>query len=97
MAELSYKKLSDEAVAEGVAALPGWSIQDGMVAKEFNFESYSAGLVFAVACGHMAEQLNHHPDLFIGYRRVRVAFVTHDAGGLTSYDLEAARRVQALA
>lgn len=97
MTELSYKKLTDEAVAEGLKALPGWSLQDGMVAKEFSFESYAAGLVFAVACGHMAEGLNHHPDLFVGYRRVRVAFVTHDAGGLTSYDLEAARRVESLA
>ena len=97
MPELSYKKLSGQEVQDGLKDLPGWSLQDGMVAKEFAFETYAAGLVFATACGHMAEQLNHHPDLFIGYRRVRVAFTTHDAGGLTAYDIEAARRVQALA
>jgi 4a-hydroxytetrahydrobiopterin dehydratase len=97
MAELTYDKLSDSAVREALASLPGWELEGGMVTKEFAFDSYSAGLVFAVACGHVAEGLNHHPDLFVGYRRVRVSFVTHDAGGLTAYDMEAARRVQALA
>jgi 4a-hydroxytetrahydrobiopterin dehydratase len=97
MSDLSYDKLTDEQLQEGLRTLPGWSVESGAVTKEFVFDSYAAGLVFAVACGHMAETLNHHPDLLIGYRRVKVAFVTHDSGGLTSYDLEAARRVQALA
>ncbi|MCH8992880.1 MAG: 4a-hydroxytetrahydrobiopterin dehydratase, partial [Acidobacteria bacterium] len=46
---------------------------------------------------HLADELNHHPDLFIGYQRVRVALSTHDAGGLTAYDFEMARRIQAIA
>ncbi len=97
MTKLSYDKLSDAEVKEGLSGLPGWSLKDGMVTKEFAFDSYSAGLVFAVACGHTADKLNHHPDLFVGYQKVRVSFVTHDAGGLTAYDMEAARRIQALA
>jgi 4a-hydroxytetrahydrobiopterin dehydratase len=97
MAVLSYAKLDDAQVREGLAGLPGWALDGGMLVREFSFESYAAGLVFAVACGQVAEGLNHHPDLFVGYRKVRVAFVTHDAGGLTAYDFEAARRVSALA
>jgi 4a-hydroxytetrahydrobiopterin dehydratase len=97
MTKLSYDKLSDAAVKEALSGLPGWTLEGGMVTKEFAFDSYSSGLVFAVACGHMADRLNHHPDLFVGYKKVRVSFVTHDAGGLTAYDMEAARRVQALA
>lgn len=97
MAELSYEKLSDAQVQEGLNGLPGWTIDDGMLVREFEFKSYTAGLVFAVACGHVAEGLDHHPDLFIGYQKVRVAFITHSSGGLTAYDFEAARRVQALA
>ncbi|MEX2244091.1 MAG: 4a-hydroxytetrahydrobiopterin dehydratase [Fimbriimonadaceae bacterium] len=97
MTTLSYEKLGEGKVKEGLAGLPGWAVLDGMLVREFAFESYAAGLVFAVACGQVAEGLNHHPDLFVGYRRVRVSFVTHDAGGLTAYDFEAARRVSALA
>jgi 4a-hydroxytetrahydrobiopterin dehydratase len=97
MAQLTYDKLSDKQVVRALADLPGWSLEDGMVTKEFAFESYAAGVVFAVACAQVAEKLNHHPDLLVGYRKVRVSFVSHDAGGLTAYDIEAARRVQALA
>ena len=97
MADLSYEKLSERQIEEGLAGLPGWVIEQGMLAREFEFKSYAAGLVFAVACGHVAEGLDHHPDLFVGYQKVRVAFTTHSAGGLTAYDFEAARRVQAIA
>jgi 4a-hydroxytetrahydrobiopterin dehydratase len=97
MPELSYEKLSEEQVAEGLNGLPGWSIEGGTLVREFSFPTYSRGLLFASACGHIAETLDHHPDLFVGYQTVRVAFVTHSAGGLTAYDFEAARRVQALA
>lgn len=97
MSNLTYDKLSDQEVAEGLKSLPGWAVIDGAISKEFAFDSYAAGLLFTAACGQMAEQLNHHPDIYAGYRKVRVSFVTHDAGGLTAYDLEAARRVEALA
>lgn len=95
MSELSYALLSEDAVAHGLEGLPGWSAGE-MLTKEFTFPSYAAGLVFAVAVGHLADALNHHPDLFIGYQRVRVSLVTHDAGGLTSYDLELALRIESL-
>ena len=96
MGKLSYDKLNAGAVQEGLNGLPGWAVSNGMIVREFAFETYAAGLVFAVACGQVAEGLNHHPDLLIGYRKVVVSFVSHDAGGLTAYDFEAARRVSAL-
>lgn len=98
MSELSYERLSAEEVARRVEGLNGWSIVEGALTKDFEFESYSAGVLFAVACAQSAESLNHHPDMTLGYKRVRVSYVTHDAGGgLTSYDFEAARRVESLA
>jgi 4a-hydroxytetrahydrobiopterin dehydratase len=97
MAEFSRDRLDDAAVKSRLGGLPGWAVEGGMLVREFTFESYAAGLVFACACGQVAEELDHHPDLFVGYRKVRVAFSTHSAGGLTEYDFEAARRVGALA
>jgi 4a-hydroxytetrahydrobiopterin dehydratase len=94
---MTNDKLSDERVKEELAGLPGWSIEEGMLVREFAFKTYSSGLVFAVACGQVADGMDHHPDLFVGYQKVRVGFVTHSAGGLTAKDFEAARRIQALA
>jgi 4a-hydroxytetrahydrobiopterin dehydratase len=96
MSQLSYEKLSDEAVQTGLAALEGWAVADGMLTRTYSFSSYADGVVFAAAVGHVADRLDHHPDLMIGYRRVTVAMITHDAGGLTSYDFELAKRISAL-
>jgi 4a-hydroxytetrahydrobiopterin dehydratase len=44
----------------------------------------------------LAEQMNHHPDWSNAYNRVTVELVTHDAGGITAFDVELARRISAL-
>lgn len=93
---LSYDRLSDEEVIQGLSGLPGWQIKDGALTKTFEFDTYVAGLLFANTCGLVAERLNHHPDLFVGYKKVTVSYVTHDASGLTSYDFESARRVETI-
>jgi 4a-hydroxytetrahydrobiopterin dehydratase len=97
MARLSYEKLTPDEIVEELATTEGWSIVDGALTQEFKFERYKDGLVFGMAVGYAADQLNHHPDLVIGYGVVRVSLVTHDAGGgLTGYDFEFARRVDRL-
>lgn len=94
MAELSYKKLDEEGIAREVETVPGWQVIEGALTREFSFETYSSGVVFGVAVAHTADTLNHHPDLMIGYGKVKVSMVTHDAGGgLTAYDFELARRI----
>ena len=93
---LSYDKLSADRIAAESATVPGWTV-DGALTRQFDFVSYKDGLVFAVAVGHVADKLNHHPDLMIGYQKVTVSMVTHDAGGgLTAYDFELARRIDRL-
>jgi len=66
--------------------LPGWVLQSGSIKKEFRFNSYLAGLDFAYAVGKIAELENHHPELFIGWRRVTVQWSTHTIKGLSPND-----------
>lgn len=94
---LEYRKLSDAELATSLMQLPEWSIENGMLTRLFPFDSYKAGLVFAVAVGHEADRLNHHPDILIGYEKVRISTSTHDTGGLTPYDIELATRIDRLA
>lgn len=94
---LSYDKLSPEAIVEQLGTTRDWHVVQGALTKEFRFESYASGAVFAGAVAHVADTLNHHPDLHIGYKRVVVSMVTHDAGGgLTAYDFELARRIDGI-
>ncbi|MEO5743604.1 MAG: 4a-hydroxytetrahydrobiopterin dehydratase [Terracoccus sp.] len=45
----------------------------------------------------VAEELNHHPDVQLGYGRIAFELSSHDAGGVTERDLALALRIQALA
>lgn len=96
MLALSYEKLEELAVSAHLSAVPLWSVVNAKLTRTFIFGSYKEGLVFAVAVGYLSDQLGHHPDIEIGYQKVTIATETHDAGGLTTYDFELARRIDHL-
>lgn len=91
-------KLSDADLKHQLETAPDWGIEGGQLTRAFSFASYSSGAAFAVRVMMLAEKLDHHPDaLTIGWKRVTVSFVTHDAGGITAKDFDAARQVSSLA
>ncbi|KQW03752.1 hypothetical protein ASC66_17055 [Leifsonia sp. Root4] len=55
----------------------------------------AVGLLDSVAT--VADELNHHPDVSLGYGRIEFELSSHDAGGVTSRDVALALRIQALA
>jgi 4a-hydroxytetrahydrobiopterin dehydratase len=93
----SRAKLTDEAIAAFLAAHPGWERDGEALARTYAFAGYADGIAFVVRLGFAAEARDHHPDLHVGYRRVRVLLTTHDAGGITALDAEMAERADALA
>ncbi|APR79394.1 Pterin-4-alpha-carbinolamine dehydratase [Minicystis rosea] len=90
-------KLTDEAIAGFLAAHPGWERVEGALVRTFSFDSYADGIAFVVRLGFAAEARDHHPDLHVGYRKVKVVWSTHDAGGVTALDTEMAARAEELA
>lgn len=44
----------------------------------------------------LADELDHHPDVSFGYRDLRVRWSSHDVGGISARDHEAAARTDAL-
>ncbi len=91
------KVLSDSEIGAALAELKGWARDGDALVKEFRFDSYLAGVAFASSVGVVAEGLDHHPDMTIGWRRVAVSFTTHDAGNqLSAKDIQAAAAVDGL-
>lgn len=91
------EKLSDEQVAAKLDGLSGWSLSSqGEIEKTFHFPAYKDGLAFAAAIGFFADAIDHHPDLLISYRKVRVSVSTHSAGGLTQLDFDLAGKIESL-
>jgi 4a-hydroxytetrahydrobiopterin dehydratase len=75
------------------AQLPGWSAQTDRdaIEKTFRFKDFNAAFGFMAQVALKAEQMDHHPEWFNVYNRVQVVLSTHDAGGVTSLDVEMAR------
>jgi 4a-hydroxytetrahydrobiopterin dehydratase len=87
------EKLSEAAVQTAVAELPGWRPEAGELVREFTFPDFVAAMVFVNKAAEAAESAGHHPDIDIRYNRVRMAMVTHDAGGITQLDVQMAGRL----
>jgi len=82
--------LSPAEVASHLSALPAWQIEAGHLVRTFQFQDFRAALGFVNRVAGLAEEAGHHPDIDIRYNRVRLALVTHDAGGLTAKDFDLA-------
>ena len=67
-------------------ALPGWALLDNKIEREYQFRSYVEGFDFANKIGHIAEEQDHHPDILIGWRRVKLTLTTHSIKGLSEND-----------
>jgi 4a-hydroxytetrahydrobiopterin dehydratase len=85
--------LSETDVNNGLAKLPGWERVGDEIVKTFECATFPDAIAFVVRMGFLAEHANHHPDLDIRWRKVRVALTTHDAGGLTAKDLALAGEI----
>ena len=45
----------------------------------------------------VANEMNHHPDLFISWNLVRVSLISHSEHGITEKDFELAKKLDELA
>jgi len=90
-------KLGDADVTQRLAALPGWTLKAGKLHRELTFADFTQAFGFMTDVAREADALDHHPEWFNVYNRVVIDLATHDAGGITTLDLELARRAEDLA
>jgi 4a-hydroxytetrahydrobiopterin dehydratase len=84
-------KLEQAVVNTWLATHSGWErAGEGAIARKFVFPDFASALAFVVRLGCYAEKANHHPDVELGWGRARVVWSTHDAGGISQRDLDAA-------
>ena len=93
----SRARLAGEALDQAIAGLEGWEVRDGKLHKEYVFADFVEAFGFMAGAALCAERRNHHPEWFNVYRTVRVDLSTHDAGGITLWDVELAKEFDAVA
>src|SRR5579863_3023589 len=92
MPELLDLDSVDAALAAGVA----WERHGDELVKTHQGKDFADSLAYVNAVGALAEEMDHHPDIDIRWNTVTLRLTTHSEGGLTSLDLELARRIDAL-
>ena len=85
------------AQVEATEGLDDWTVVEDTIQATYATGSMAAGIDFVSRIGPMADAANHHPDLTISSARLHVLLTTHDTGGLTTKDVDLARRITALA
>jgi 4a-hydroxytetrahydrobiopterin dehydratase len=86
-------KISEDQIRKD---LPKWEIKNGKLHREFVFVDFVAAFSFMTKVALHAEKTNHHPEWFNVYNRVTVDLMTHDAGGITSNDVELAKFIESI-
>lgn len=88
-----YEKIETDALEAAVAGLPGWTLVDGKLHREFTFGNFSEAFAFITRVAMDAHLLDHHPEWSNVYNRVTVDLVTHFTGGITTCDIDLAARI----
>jgi len=89
-------RLTDDAIRQGLSEIAGWQREGDTIVRELRLASFPAVIALVNQIAELAEEADHHPDIDIRYRTLRLALSTHDAGGLTAKDFDLARRIEAL-
>ena len=97
MPEDEYRKLSESEIRKQVAGLEGWKVVGGKLNKTFEFDGFVQAFGFMTRVAMEAEKMNHHPEWFNVYNRVRIDLVTHDVDGISNYDMALAKTIDKLA
>jgi 4a-hydroxytetrahydrobiopterin dehydratase len=104
MPELAEKKcqpcrggvppLTAEEISPLLKQLLGWEVvENHHLRREYEFPDFSQALDFVNRVGAIAEQEDHHPDIFLSWGKVELKIWTHKINGLTESDFILAAKI----
>ena len=93
---MNATRLTDAEITAALAELPEWRFEDGALHRRYRFADFVRAYAFMTACALRIQEMDHHPEWSNVYGTVEVKLVTHDAKGVTTRDVELARKMEAL-
>ncbi|MEY2608801.1 MAG: 4a-hydroxytetrahydrobiopterin dehydratase [Verrucomicrobiota bacterium] len=88
--------LNPEAIQTLLMEIPKWQLEGDMISRTVEFPSFLEAVDAVNNIAREAEAMDHHPDIDIRWRTVRLALSTHSAGGLTTLDFQLAKKLDQL-
>ena len=90
--------LSDEDVQTRLAELgDGWEKYGNSLRREFKFDDSTGAVDFVNRLTPVANEMNHHPDVFLSWGLARISLISHSEHGITEKDFELAKKLDGLA
>jgi 4a-hydroxytetrahydrobiopterin dehydratase len=92
----NYKKLSDNEIEAKLKEIKNWQIENGKLCKSFEFKNFTQAFGFITKIALESEKLDHHPELFNVFNKVKIFLSTHKVNGLSEYDFILAKKIDDL-
>ena len=95
---MERRKLSGEELAEKLHEINSWATDEEkkVISKRFTFENFADALAFVNKAGEIADEMDHHPDIKLGWGYAEFEITTHDRDGLTDFDFALAKKIENL-
>lgn len=92
--EGTEKPLQAGQVAGYLTQIEDWEVVDSIkIKKNFKFKNFKEAMSFVSKVAEIAEQEQHHPDIYIFYNKVNLELYTHAIGGLSENDFIMAAKI----
>ena len=79
--------LTPEQIAPLLAQLEEWTVvEHHHLERQYKLKNFAEALALVNRIGAIAEEQNHHPDIFLAWGKVGVKIWTHKINGLTESD-----------
>lgn len=77
---------------------PAWSLSPDAtsIERSFTFKDFKEALAFANEVGAIAEDEGHHPEITVGWGKVKVYLTTHAIEGLSENDFIVAAKIDSI-
>lgn len=87
--------LSDKEVELEIKKIPNWILKNNKISKEFEFVSFPKGIQFISNLVSYFEEIDHHPDMQISYKKIVFELTRYDIGArLTDRDFIVAKEIE---
>lgn len=74
-----------------------WQEIDNRLIKDFEFQDFNQAIIFINKIAEIANRLDHHPEIYNIYNKVKITLTTHDEGNkITEKDIEFRKEVDKL-
>lgn len=86
--------LDPNQIENKLKTLDGWEFDGNhSIEKEYSFKNFKQALDFTNKVGQVAEENQHHPEIYLSWGKVKITITSHEAGALTEADFELAQMI----